>query len=150
MLSIAASSAASVASGRPWRRPLTSSPVPSGLVSSEPVAGPGAALAQDPVWVDGAGHRQAVLGLGVADRVAAGERAAGLADLGGGTLEDRGQRVPRQLLGEGRDRQGEQDPAAHREHVGQGVGGGDLAEGPGVVHEGREEVEGADDGQLRR
>ena len=41
-----------------------------------------AALAEEPVRVRGADDRQPVLRLRVADRVAAGERAAGLADLG--------------------------------------------------------------------
>ena len=56
----------------------------------------------------------------------------------------------RQVLGERRDRQREQHPAAHREDVGQGVGRGDLAERPRVVDERREEVERADDREVRR
>ena len=43
----------------------------------------------------GADDRQPVLGLGVADRVAAGERAARLADLGRGAGEDLGHDVSR-------------------------------------------------------
>ena len=93
-------------------------------------------------------HRQPVLRLGVADRVAAGEGAAGLADLGRRAGEDLGHDLARQLLGEGRDRQREQHPAAHREHVGQRVRRGDLAERPRVVDERREEVERADDRQV--
>ena len=96
----------------------------------------------------GADDRQPVLGLRVADRVAAGQRAARLADLGRRAREDRGQHVARQVLGEGRDRQREQHPAAHREDVGQGVRGRDLAERPRVVDERREEVERADDREV--
>ena len=96
-----------------------------------------------------ADHREAVLRLGVADRVPAGERAACLAHLGRGALEDRRQGVPWQVLGECRDRQREEHPAAHREHVREGVGRGDLAVRPGVVDERREEVERADDRELR-
>ena len=101
------------------------------LGQQEPVADLSAALAQDPVGVHHPGDRQPVLRLGVADRVTAGEDAAGLADLRRGALEDRGERVPRQLLGECRDRQREQHPAAHREHVGQRIGRGDLPVRPG-------------------
>ena len=133
---------------RPWRWPLTRSPVPSRFVRSSGSPGPRAALPQQPVRMRRADHRQPVLRLGVADRVAAGERAAGLADLVGGAVEHGGEHVPRQLLGERRDRQREQDPAAHREHVAQRVRRRDLAERPGVVDERREEVERADDREV--
>ena len=133
---------------RPWRLPLTSSPVPEALGQDERVARLRAALAQEPVRVAGADDGEPVLGLRVADGVAAGQRAAGLADLGRGAREDRGQHVARQVLGERRDRQGEQDAAAHREHVAQRVRGGDLAERPRVVDERREEVERADDREV--
>jgi len=93
-------------------------------------------------------HGQAVLRLGIADRVAAGERPARLADLAAGPGQDLGHDPLGQLLGKGRDRQGEQDPAAHREHIRQGIGRGDLAECARVVDQGREEIEGADDCQL--
>ena len=55
---------------------------PERLRQDEPVARPRAALAQQPVGMGGADDREAVLRLGVADRVAAGERAARLAHLG--------------------------------------------------------------------
>ena len=54
----------------------------------------------------------------------------------------------REVLGECRDREREQHPAAHREHVGQGVGGGDLAVRDRVVDERREEVERAEDREV--
>ena len=118
------------------------------LGQHEPVARSGAALAQQAVGVGGADDREAVFRLRVADRVAAGERAAGLADLGRGAREDLGQDVARQVLGECRDRQREQDPAAHREDVRQRVRRRDLAERPRVVDERREEVERADDREV--
>ena len=146
MPSIAAARSARLV--RPWRRAGDEDAGPERLGQDEPVARPGAALAQQPVGMGGADDRQPVLRLRVADGVAAGERAAGLADLGRGAGEDLGQHVARQVLGEGRDRQREQDPAAHREDVGQGVGRGDLAERPRVVDERREEVERADDREV--
>ena len=107
-----------------------------------------AALAQQLVGMGGADHGEPVLGLRVADRVAAGERAARLADLGRRALEDRGQHVTWQVLWKGRDRQGEQHAAAHREHVGERVRRGDLAVRPRVVDQRREEVERADDREV--
>ena len=71
-----------------------------------------------------------------------------LADLGRGRLEDRRQGVAREVLGEGCDRQREQHAPTHREHVGQGVGGRDLAVGRWIVDERREEVEGAEDREV--
>ena len=121
---------------------------PEPLGEHEPIARPRAALAQELVRVGGTDDRQPVLGLRVADRVPAGERAARLAHLGGGAGEDLGHHVPRQLLGERRDRQREEHPAAHRKDVGQRVGRGDLAEGPRVVDQRREEIERADDREV--
>ena len=132
----------------PCRSPETSTPVPSRLVSSRMSPGLRAALAQQLVGMGGADHREAVLGLRVADRVAAGQRPAGLADLGRGALEDRRQDVPRQVLGEGRDREREEHPAAHREHVGERVRRGDLAVRPRVVDQRREEIERPDDREV--
>ena len=57
-------------------------PGPQPLGQEERVAGPRPALAEQPIRMGRADDRQPVLRLGVADRVAAGERAAGLADLG--------------------------------------------------------------------
>ena len=92
--------------------------------------------------------RKPVLRLWVADRVAAGQRAARLADLRRRAVEDGREHVPRQLLGKRRDRQGEQHAAAHREHVTQGVRRRDLAERPRVVDERRKEVQRADDREV--
>ena len=59
-----------------------------------------------------------------------------------------GEDVAWQVFGERRDRQREQHPAAHREDVGQRIGRGDLAVGPRVVDERREEVERPDDREV--
>ena len=118
------------------------------LGQDEDVARARPALAQEPVRMRRADDRQAVLGLGVADRVTAGERPARLADLGRGPRKDRGQHILRQFFGECRDGQGEQDPAAHREDVGQRVRRGDLPERSRIVDERREEIERADDREV--
>ena len=125
-------------------------PGPESFRQQEPIAGSCATLAQELVGVRRADHRETVLGLGVADRVAAGKGATGFADRGRRALEDRGEHVPWQILGERRDRQGEQDATAHREHVAEGVRGCDLAERARVVDERREEVERADDREVIR
>ncbi len=78
------------------------------------------------------------------------EHTATLAYLGGRALEHCGELVARQLLGERRDRQGEQHPTAHREDVGQGVGRGDFPVEARVVDDRRKEVERPDHRQVRR
>ena len=133
---------------RPDRRPLTRKPVPSRLVRSRTSPGRAPPLRNSRSGWRRADHREAVLGLRVADRVAAREHAARLADLRGRGLEHRRHRVAREVLGERRDRQREQDPAAHREHVGERVRGGDLAEVGGIVDERRKEVERAEDREV--
>ena len=146
MPSIAVARSASLV--RPWREPETRTPVPSGLVRTSRSPGRAPPLRSSLSGMRRADHREAVFRLRVADRVAAGERATRLADLGRGAGEDLGQDVARQVLGECRDRQREQHPAAHREDVGQRIRRGDLPERPRVVDERREEVERADDRQV--
>ena len=123
-------------------------PCPQALGQDEDVTGLCPTLAQEAIGMGGTDDREAVLRFGIADRVTARERAAGLADLGRGALEDGREHVPRQLLGERRDRQGEQDAATHREHVAQRVRGRDLAERPRIVDQRGKEIERADDGQI--
>src|SRR5215208_7549280 len=96
----------------------------------------------------GTDHREPVFRLGIANRVTAGERPASFTNLRRRSLEHRGEGVARQLLGERRDREREEDAAAHREHVTERVGSGDLAVGSRVVDERREEVERADDREV--
>ena len=63
----------------------------------------------------------------------------------GGGLEDRRDRLAREVLGEGGDVDRHHDPPAHREHVAAGVGGGDRTEVGRMVDERREEVGGRHD-----
>ena len=118
------------------------------LRQHEHVARPGAALAEHPVGVHDTLHGEPEDRLGVADRVPAGDRAAGLGDDRGGGVEDRGDRLAREVLGEGGDVDRQHDPPAHREHVAAGVGRGDRAEVGRVVDERREEVGGRHEGDV--
>ena len=54
------------------------------------------------------------------------------------------------MSGVAEDGEGGQGSAAHRVDVAEGVGGGDSAEGGGVVDDGSEEVGGLHEGTLRR
>ena len=130
--------------------PADEHPVPRRFVRISTSPGRAPPLRSSRSGCAGTDHRQPVFRLRVADRVAAGQRSARLADLRRGALEDGRERVPRQVLGERRDRQREQDAATHREHVAQRVRGRDLAERPRVIDERREEVERADDREVVR
>ncbi len=111
------------------------------LRQQQPIAGPCAALALELVGVERADHHQAVLGLAVAHRVAAGDRDAGLARLLGAAAQDLARDLHRQGVGQRRDVEGQQRPRAHRVDVAQAVGGGDGAVGVGVVDDRGEEVD---------
>ena len=124
---------------------LEHEPRAEGLRQEERVARPGAALRPDSVRVDGADDGQAVLRLVVADRVAAGENRSGRADDLVRAGEDLAQHLGRQLLGEGRDREREQRHPAHCKDVVERVRRRDRPEGPRVVDDGREEVDGEDE-----
>ena len=106
-----------------------------GLGQVENVAGPGAGLGEDVLGVDEAHDAEAVLGLVVDDRVAAGDEAARLQHLVGAAAQDLDQDVLAQVVGEGGHVQGQEHLAAHGVDVAHGVGGGDGAEGVGVVHQ---------------
>ena len=80
--------------------------------------------------------------------MAAGEDRARSANLTVGTVEDRPDDLCGQLLGEGRDREGEQRHTAHREHVVQRIRGGDRSEVVRVVDDRREEVDREDERTL--
>ena len=112
------------------------------------VAGPRAALQPDPVRVDRADDGEPVLRLVVADRVAAGEDRPRLAGRLGGAGEHVPEHLHGQLLRERRHGQREQRPPAHREHVVERVRRRDAPEGPGVVDDRREEVDGEDERRL--
>ncbi len=110
-------------------------PVPRRLREVEGIAGAGAGLGEDLLGVDEAHDAEAVLGLLVDDGVAAGDEAAGLEHLVGAAAQDIGQDVLAQVVGEGGHVQGQEHLAAHGVDVAHGVGGGDGAEGVGVVHQ---------------
>ena len=118
------------------------------LRQEEGVARLGAALRPDAVRVDGADDGEAVFRLVVADRVAAGEDRPGRADDLVRAGEDLAQHLGRQLLGEGRDREREQRHAAHREDIVERVRRRDRSEGPRVVDDRWEEVDGEDEGAV--
>ena len=120
--------------------PASVRPVPSGFDSSDDVAGPGAGLAEHAVGMDDALHGEPEDRLRVADRVAAGDRAAGLGDDGRGGVEDGRHRPAGEVLGEGGDVDRQHDPPAHGEHVAAGVGRGDGAVVGRIVDQRREEV----------
>ena len=147
MLSIAAGEG-----GRRFRAALAAAadeqPGAESLGQQEQVAGPRPALAQDPVGVDRPDHRQAVLRLRVADRVAAREDAAGLAHLRRGSLEDRREASRGSSSGNAAidSAKRTRPPIANMSR--QRIGRGDRAVGLRVVHERREEVDRADDRDL--
>ena len=133
---------------RPERRPLTRNPVPSRLVSSR--TSPGRA---PPLRNSRSGWAAPITArpyLGSGSRIVwpPARTPPASRTLDDGRLEHGRERVAREVLGKGRDRQREQHPAAHREHVGQGVGGGDLAVRDRVVDERRKEVERAEDREV--
>ena len=121
---------------------------PERLRQEERIARPRAALRPEAVRVHGADDCEPVLRLVVAQRVAAGEDPAGRAHLLVGGAEDRGERLVRQALREGGDREREERRAAHREDVVERVRRGDAPEERGVVDERREEVEREDERAL--
>ena len=137
------------------RRPALSSPAdeqagPERFRQQQHVPRAGAALPQQAIRMRHADHREAIFRLGIADRVAAGKDAPSFPNLVRGAVQDGPELLGGKILGNGGDRQREQDPAAHREDVGQGIGGRDLAVRAGVVDDRRKEVQRADHGEVRR
>ena len=118
------------------------------LGQEERVAGAGAVLGPDRVWVDHADDCEPVLRLGVADRVASSQKAAGGTDLGIGGGKDLREHLHRKLLRKCRDREREQRRAAHRKHVVERVRRRDRAVVARVVDDGRKEVERENQGAL--
>ena len=121
------------------------------LGQHEDVAGAESGVGEDPVGMDLAHHRHAVLRLGIVDGVAAGHDEAGLGGYGGTALEHLGQQVGGQLVDvPAHQVEGEQRRAAHGVDVGDGVGRGHPPPGAGVVDHGRDEVGGDHQGALVR
>ena len=114
-----------------------------GLGEHEGVPHPRAGVGEHAVELDEAGDGQAELGLVIVDGVAARHDDAGLAALVGATGEDLASHLEAQAVGEAQQVEGERGAPSHGPDVGEGVGGGHLAEEERVVHHGREEVGGA-------
>src|SRR5205807_9097052 len=115
-----------------------------------PVAGSQAALDQNPIGMDAAGHAEPVLRLGVDDGVPARDHAPRLGDLVPAAAKYvRDDRLGH-LTRESGDREREQHLAAHRVDVRHRVDGGDGAPGPRIVDDRWEEVDGLDDRQIGR
>jgi hypothetical protein len=113
------------------------------LGQAERQAGLSGVDAQQDARVRGAGHRHAVLRLGVIDAVPAGEvtvrRARGRQ---AAAQHLRGQFGREPVAGPAEQVHRDQRHAAHRVDVRKGIGGGDPPERVGVVHHGGEEVGG--------
>ena len=132
----------------PWREPDDEEPGPEPLRQERAVARSCPALAQQPVGVRRADDREAVFRLRVADRVAAGERAAASR-----TLDEAPAKISaRTSRGRSSGNAAIDSANSTRPPIAktsrQRVRGGDLAERPRVVDERREEVERADDREV--
>ena len=100
--------------------------------------------------MDEARDGQAVLGLVVEDAVAAGDEGARLINLLIAAPEDLMHRVLGHILRHAHDVQSQLGVTAHGVDIRQGVGGCDLAEGIGIVGNGREKVQRLHQRQLVR
>ena len=119
------------------------------LGEHEHVARAPAGVGEDRARVDGAGDREAVLGLGVVDRVPADDRGARLGDRVGAAAQDLAQHVrPERLQRIGDEVQRADRHAAHRVDVRQRVRGRDPPERVRVVDDRREEVDRLHDREL--
>ena len=121
-----------------------------GLGEKETVARERSRFGQDALWMDRAGDAEAILRLVVGDGMSAGDHRAGLGDLAGAPLKDRGQQVGGQVFGESGDVERQQDIATHGVDVAHAVRRRDRAVGPGIVDDRGEEVDRLNDRQLGR
>jgi len=120
-----------------------------GFRQDEPVADAAAAVAKDPAGVDDPRDGETVFRLVVLHAVTAHEGDIRLVHLVQPALQDAVQHLHGELLrGKTDDVHCRDGPAAHGVDVRQGVGGRDLPEEIGVVHDGREEVQRQDDRQI--
>ena len=117
-------------------------PVPSALVNSRRSPGWAPPLVKMRLGIDEAGDGISELGFFVADAVAADHRALGLHHFRKAAGQDLLQHFEVAVGRETNVSQRGDGTAAHGVDVAQGVGGGDLAESVGVVHDGREEIDG--------
>ena len=114
------------------------------LAEHQHIARPAATLAEHLRRVHDTLHGQPEDRLGIADGVPAGDGATGLGNNGRRGVEDRDDRIRREVLGERGDVDRDRDPAAHGEDIAARVRRGDRAEVAGMIDERREEVGGAD------
>lgn len=119
---------------------------PEWLGEHERVARPGTTVCEDVVGVNPAGHGESVLQFLVDDGMPADDGCASLMDLVLSSAEDFTEYLDRQLRGrKSDDAERGQWLTAHGVHVGQRVGGSDLAELVRIVDDRREEVDGLDE-----
>ncbi len=117
-------------------------PVPSALVNSRRSPGWAPPLVKMRLGIDEAGDGISEFGFFVADAVAADDRATCFHHFRKAAGEDLLQNLEIAVGRETYVSQGGDGTAAHGVDVAQGVGGGDLAEGVRVVHDGSEEIDG--------
>ena len=113
-----------------------------GFGEDETVAGQRSGVADDAIGVDEAGDGVAELDFFVADAVAADHGAPGFEHLAEPAGQDLLENPEIALRRETQVGQSGNGAAAHGIDVAQGIGGGDLAEGEGIVDHGGEEIHG--------
>ncbi len=119
-----------------------------GFGQKESVPGPCPALAHHLFRMDQAGDAQPVEGFRGGDCVAAGNGRASLPHFGRAARENLGHRLHSDFFGETGNVQAEEHIPTHRVDVAHGIGRGNCAVEPGVIHNRREEVGGFDQGAL--
>ncbi len=119
-----------------------------GFGEQQAVAGLRAAVLEDSFRIDQARNRVAEFGFFVADAVAADYDASGLDHFGEAAGENVLEDFEIAFFGEANHGEGGDGASAHGVNVAERVGGGDLAEGVGVVHDGGEEIDGLDECQI--
>ena len=105
---------------------------------------------EDRVRSHATGHGDAELGLPIDHRVASRDDSSRLGELVGRTLKEPLQLFEGKILRPGGDVEPEEDLAAHRVDVAHRVGRADGAGRVRVVDDGRKEIEGLDDRDVRR
>ena len=91
-------------------------------------------------------HSQSILRLFVADGMPARDDGAGLAHFLRAAAQNLGQDRAIEIIGKSRQIQREQHFAAHGVHIAQRVGSRNRTERVGIIHDGRKEIDRADDG----
>ena len=117
-----------------------------GLRQHQAIARARAAFGEDARGMHEANRGEAILWLVVGDGMPARDQRARLAHLLRAAAQNLGQNLGIEVVGEADEVQGEERVAAHGVDVAEGVGGGDGAEGIGIVHHRREEIRRGNDG----